>query len=160
MYSKAEAKELMTRFWEEFAKYTLFFSHKVGEPVDWMLYKTGIKGIELKFDVDPKYIKCAIESNARDEDRRLDIFIELAKYKLIIEEGFKKPLIWDDDCKLPVGKSVMRVYCELTGVNFHNRDNWPGIFNFMAGSMYRLQTNLKEILPVLEEKFKHNRFEI
>jgi hypothetical protein len=159
MYNKAELKELVTCFWEEFAKYTAYYSHKKGRPIEWMLYKTGIKGLELKFDIDPKFVKCIIESNARNEDRRLDIFIELTKYKPIIEEGFKSGLIWDDDCMLKTGKPVMRIYCELTGLNFHNRDNWPGIFNFMAGSMFRLQTNFQEILPVLEEKFKYNQFD-
>jgi hypothetical protein len=154
MYSKTEAKELITRFWEEFAIYTQYFSKKKNEPVVWILYKTGIKGLELKFDIDPKNIKCVLEVNARSEDRRLDIFIELSKYKLIIEEGFKEPLIWNDDCYLIGGKPVMRVYCELSGLSFHNPDNWPQIFNFMANSMLLLQTNFKEILPVLEDKFK------
>jgi hypothetical protein len=156
MYSKSEAKELITRFWEDFARYTDFFGRKKKQKIEWMLYKTGIKGLELKFDLHPRYVKCIIEVNARNEDRRLDIFIELNNYRKFIQNGFKKPLVWDENVRLDTGKQVMRVYCELTGKTFHNPENWPDIFCFMAENMWQLQSNFEEILPIFEEKYKYN----
>lgn len=154
MYSKSEAKELMTQFWEDFAKYSNWFAVKKRKPISWMLYKTGIKGLELKFELESKFVRCILEVNARNDERRLNIYVELDEYKPILEKGFKKGLIWLDNMRLDTGKPVMRIYCELTGVTFHNRDNWPEIFTFMAENMWRLQNNFEEILPVLEEKFK------
>jgi len=51
MYSKEEARILKQEFWEGFNRYTKFYSKKVGSPISWMLYKTEIKGIELKFAI-------------------------------------------------------------------------------------------------------------
>ena len=83
MYSKDEAKQLMTDFWNGFANYTLCQSARLQQPVEWMLYKTGIKGLELKFDLDCKWIRSVIEVNARSESRRQAIYDELLKAKLV-----------------------------------------------------------------------------
>ncbi len=155
MYSKDEAKQLMVDFWNGFNNYTKYFARKKGEPVEWMLYKTGIKGLELKFDLDKRGVRTVLESNSRDESRRLDIFIELEKYKVILEQGFDNGLNWTDDHHLDVGKPVMRISTQLENVTFHNRDNWPQLFEFMANTMWQLQQNFVEILPILEEKFKY-----
>ena len=155
MYSKDEAKQLMTDFWNGFANYTLCQSARLHQPVEWMLYKTGIKGLELKFDLDCKWIRSVIEVNARSESRRQAIYDELLKYAPILETDVPEPLHWTDNHKLKVGKPVMRAYCERTDLNFHNRSVWPEMFRFMFDTMLPLQTNFADILPVLEEKFKY-----
>ena len=155
MYSRDEAKQLMTDFWNGFSNYTMCQSVALKTPVEWMLYKTGIKGLELKFDLDCKWIRSVIEVNARSESRRQAIYDELLKYASILETDLPEPLHWTDNHKLDVGKPVMRAYCERTDLNFHNRSVWPEMFRFMFDTMLPLQTNFTDILPVLEEKFKY-----
>lgn len=155
MYSRDEAKQLMTDFWNGFSNYTMCQSVALKMPVEWMLYKTGIKGLELKFDLDGKWIRSVIEVNARSESRRQAIYDELLKYAPILETDLPEPLHWTDNHKLDVGKPVMRAYCERTDLNFHNRSVWPEMFRFMFDTMLPLQTNFTDILPVLEEKFKY-----
>ena len=155
MYSRDEAKQLMTDFWNGFSNYTLCQSVALKTPVEWMLYKTGIKGLELKFDLDCKWIRTVIEVNARSESRRQAIYAELQKYASILETDLPATLHWTDNHKLAVGKPVMRAYCERTDLNFHNRAVWPEMFRFMFDTMLPLQTNFADILPVLEEKFKY-----
>ena len=155
MYSRDEAKQLMTDFWNGFSNYTLCQSVALKTPVEWMLYKTGIKGLELKFDLDCKWIRTVIEVNARNESRRQAIYAELQKYAPILETDLPATLHWTDNHKLAVGKPVMRAYCERTDLNFHNRAVWPEMFRFMFDTMLPLQTNFADILPVLEEKFKY-----
>ena len=155
MYSRDEAKQLMTDFWNGFSNYTMCQSVALKTPVEWMLYKTGIKGLELKFDLDCKWIRSVIEVNARSESRRQAIYDELLKYAPILETNLREPLHWTDNHKLDVGKPVMRAYCERTDLNFHNRSVWPEMFRFMFDTMLPLQTNFADILPVLEEKFKY-----
>ena len=145
----------MTDFWNGFANYTLCQSARLQQPVEWMLYKTGIKGLELKFDLDCKWIRSVIEVNAHGESRRQAIYDELLKYAPILETDLPEPLHWTDNHKLDVGKPVMRAYCERTDLNFHNRSVWPEMFRFMFDTMLPLQTNFADILPVLEEKFKY-----
>jgi len=155
MYSRDEAKQLMTDFWNGFSNYTNYQSVAAGGKVVWMLYKTGIKGLELKFDLDCKWIRSVIEVNARSEIRRQAIYDELQKYAAILEGGLPVPLRWTDNHKLDVGKQVMRAYCERTDLNFHDRSVWPEMYKFMFDTMLPLQDNLSDILPVLEEKFKY-----
>ncbi len=152
MYKKEEYKAFKLEFWQAFDRYTKFFSRKVGGPVEWMLYKTGIKDLELKFDVQPKGVSVVLESSARDFDRRFDMFAELDNYKVILLEGLGANWIWSDSFKLESGKVVCRIYthCDLS---FHDRDKWPAIFEFMAHNMFGLQENFKEILPIFKEKF-------
>lgn len=154
MYSKEEARLLRKAFWEAFANYTKFYSIKIGEPVSWMLYKTGIKGLELKFEVEKKEVRVILEVNARSEDRRFDIFVELDKYRNVINEGFGSHLYWEEEVVLLENKKVAQIYTELLGVTYHNKDKWPQIFEFMASNMFQLQSNFELIHDVLKEKFK------
>ncbi len=153
MFSKEEARVLRQEFWIKFSDYTNFFSLKKGVPVKWMLYKTGIKGLELKFDINKKDIKVILEINCKNSDRRFDIFVELDNYKKILEYGFAENLIWEEDYNINGHKAVSRIYVEMQDVKYYNKNNWVMIFEFMAENMFTLQSNLEEILPVLKEKF-------
>ncbi|MGE4289349.1 MAG: DUF4268 domain-containing protein [Salinivirgaceae bacterium] len=153
MYSKEENRLLRQEFWTTFDKYTQFFGKKTGAPIKWMLYKTGIKGLELKFELEPNHITVCIELNHKNEDRRFAMFVFLDTYRNIINQGFAPSPIWNDDLLTDTNKTVAQVYVEKTGLNFHNRDHWPAIYEFMASNMLRLQTNLQDILPLLQEEF-------
>jgi len=153
MYSKEQAQQLRKDFWASFSNYTIYYSKKIGQPIEWILYKTDIKGLELKFDVEKKVVRVALEINCKNEDQRFNIFVELDKYKSIIETNFAEELIWTDEFILPEGKMVSRIYTEMVGVKFHNRDNWLYIFKFMVENMFILQSNFLDIQPILREKF-------
>lgn len=153
MYSKDENRKLRKDFWTAFSDYTIFYSNKIGKPIQWLFYKTGVKGVELKFDLDNKVVQVVLEVNSKGDDRRFNIYVEIDKYKNIINEGFDNKLLWKEDYKLPEGKLVSRIYTELHGLNFHNKDKWPEIFKFMAENMHRLQTNFMDMQPFLMEKF-------
>ncbi|MDA3892300.1 MAG: DUF4268 domain-containing protein [Salinivirgaceae bacterium] len=153
MFNKEEARIVRKEFWTSFSDYTNYYAKHVGEPIAWVLYKTGVKGLELKFDVDIKVVRVALEMNAKNENRRFDIFVELDNYKTILENNFGQELIWDDEFVLPEGKVVARVYVEWEGIKYHNRDNWPKIFKFMAENMYVLQNNFLDIQDIMIEKF-------
>ncbi|MBI9066840.1 MAG: DUF4268 domain-containing protein [Salinivirgaceae bacterium] len=153
MYSKDEARLLMGEFWESFGNYTKFYSIKIGEPIKWMLYKTEIKGLELKFELEKKEVRVVLESNSKNEESRFDIFVELDKYRKIINEGFSESLIWMDEYEISPGKIVSRIYKELPEITYHNKDNWPKIFEFMASNMYLLQSNFEVIHDLFKDKF-------
>jgi hypothetical protein len=146
MYSKEENRLLRQEFWTTFDKYTQFYGKKTGAPIKWMLYKTGIKGLELKFAIDSQTIKVCIE-------RRIAMLVFLDTYRSIINQDFDPTPIWNDHLLTDTNKTVAQVYVEKTGLNFHNRDHWPDIYEFMASNMLRLQTNLQDILPLLQEAF-------
>jgi hypothetical protein len=152
MYSKEEAKKLRLEFWETFGNYTAFFGKQKIEKVKWLLHKTGIKNIDLKFDVNSKYVMVAIEVNASSEERRFNLFVELNNFKKILNRDLQGELMWQEQFMLKNGKQTSRAYLINEQFNFHNRDHWPEIFRFMAENMYALQNNLMEIKPVFNER--------
>ncbi len=153
MYNKEEAKILMKEFWEGFDRYTKFYSQKVNQPIKWMYYKTGVKGLELKFDISKKLIQVLIEVNSKSDNRRFEIYVELDNYKAILNDGFAGELKWVDDYMKEEQREVSRILIESREYNFHNRDHWNDLYKFMATNMYKLQSNLIDILPILREKF-------
>jgi hypothetical protein len=118
----------------------------------WVLYDTGLSGIDLKFDVTRNSALVMIEISSRHESRRLEIFENLQKYRKFIEQDFTEPLIWDFCFTRESGQEVCRIYAELKNVDFHRQNQWPEIFNFMIRNMLILETNLIDLKDILESE--------
>ena len=150
MYSKDEAKLLRKEFWIVFARRCEIVPELRHKKKKWVLYDTGLSGIDLKFDVSRTEALVMIEVNSRQESRRLEIFEVLQKYQKFLEEGFAEPLEWDICFVRESGQEVCRIYTSLQNVDFHRQNQWPDIFNFMIDNMLLLENNLMEIKDVLE----------
>jgi hypothetical protein len=150
MYSKDEAKLLRKEFWIVFARRCEIVPELRHKKKKWLLYDTGLAGIDLKFDVTRTEALVMIEINSRQESRRLEIFETLQKYRRFLEEGFAEPLEWDICFVRESGQEVCRIFTTLPNVDFHRQNQWPGIFNFMIDNMLLLENNLMEIKDVLD----------
>lgn len=150
MYSKDEAKLLRKEFWIVFARRCEIVPELRHKKKKWVLYDTGLSGIDLKFEVSRTEALVMIEINSRLESRRLEIFETLQKYRKFLEEGFAEPLEWDICFVRESGQEVCRIYTSLPNVDFHRQNQWPDIFNFMIDNMMLLENNLMEIKDVLE----------
>jgi len=150
MYSKNEAKLLRKEFWIVFARRCEIIPELRHKKKKWVLYDTGLSGIDLKFDVTRTEAWVMIEVNSRQEIRRLEIFETLQKYQKFLEDGFAEPLEWDICFVREGGQEVCRIYTSLPNVDFHRQNQWPDIFNFMIDNMLLLENNLMEIKDVLE----------
>ncbi len=150
MYTKEEAKQLRLDFWEGFGDYSKTLDYLKTNKGRWILYYTGTKHLELKFDVERHRIIVALELNHKDENVRFDLYTKLEKYKVIIEDEFAAPLIWDYVYTTASGNEVCRIYTQGDGFDFHRRDDWPGIYAFMAGNMIRMEKAFLEVKELLE----------
>ena len=150
MYSKDEAKLLRKEFWIVFARRCEIVPELRHRKKKWVLYDTGLSGIDLKFDVTRNEAIVMIEINSRKEDRRLEIYEILQKYRILLEEGFAEPLVWDFCYTRESGQEVCRIYKSLPNVDFHRQNQWPDIFNFLIDNMLILENNLMEIKDALE----------
>ena len=150
MYSKEQAKLLRKEFWIVFARRCEIVPELRHKKKKWILYDTGLSGIDLKFEVSRTEALVMIEINSRLESRRLEIFETLQKYRKFLEEGFAGPLEWDICFVRESGQEVCRIYTLLPHVDFHRQNQWPDIFNFMIDNMLLLENNLMEIKDVLE----------
>ncbi len=150
MYSKDEAKLLRKEFWIVFARRCEIVPELRYRKKKWVLYDTGLSGIDLKFEVTRQEAMVMIEINIKEEGRRLEAFETLQKYRLLLEDGFEEPLIWDFCVIRESGQEVCRIYKSFPNVDFHRQNQWPDIFNFFIDNMLILENNFMEIKDALE----------
>jgi hypothetical protein len=153
MYSREEAKKLRLEFWEQFGRRCEAHPMLRNKSKKWILHRTKIKGIALRFDAGRKNAAVMLELNHKNENKRLKAFEILEQYKLIIEEGFKNGLNWEFyHQREDSGQEVCRIYTELEGVDLHRQKQWPEIFNFFIENMIKLEENFLQIRDVLKEE--------
>ena len=150
MYSKDETKLLSKEFWIVFARRCELVPELKHKKKKWVLYDTGLRDIDLKFEITRREAMVMIEVNSREETRRLEIFETLQKYRMLIEYGFSQPLTWDFCFVRESGQQVCRIYTSLSNVDFHQQMQWPMIFNFFIDNMLILEKNFMEIKDGLD----------
>ena len=154
MFTKEQEKELKLEFWKKFGDYCNVHPQLKYRKKAFILHNTGISHVDLKFDVDRKYIRVAIEVNHKNENRRLDVYEYVEAFKGILQEDLEN-LQWNFAFIRENGQEVCRAYVELLHVDYYTRNNWDAIFGFMADNMYVLERNFLEIKESLKEQL-HN----
>jgi len=144
MYSKEEAKALRIEFWERFKGYSGLRRRQKGKPEKWILDRTGIKALDLKFHIDRQCAQVGFEIETNDMDRRLEIFDKLESLKKLLENAMKSELTWEVDYTRENGKSVSRIYTKLDNVDIYNKDTWPDVFKFFYKNMMKFESFFEE----------------
>jgi hypothetical protein len=153
MYSRDELKQLRVDFWTMFGKRCEVHPLLVGKRKKWLLHRTGISNVALRFDVGRENAVVMIEISHRNERRRLAVFEIFEKYKSLLEEGIPNGLIWEFYiARNDSSQEVCRIYTELRGVDFHRQNQWPDIFNFFIENMIPLENNLMEIKDLVKDE--------
>ena len=151
MYSQEEAKRLRKQFWTLFNQRCELVPELKGRKKKWMLYDTKVRGIDLKFEAGRKAASVILEVNVRSENKRLEIYEVLEKYKVILEDGFPEGLIWDYCFVRESGAKVCRVYLSKEGLDIHRQNQWPDIYNFFIENMLILENNFLGIRDILKD---------
>ena len=147
MYSREEIKQLRLNFWNGFKKY---------HPKKWMLNKTQVRGLVFRFDLDRKNAWVILELQNKSEDRRLEIFEILDRYKVVLEEGFENGLIWELIHKREDnGQEVSRIFTKMENSDWHRQNQWPEIYKFFAENMNKMEENFLMLKEVLKEELRN-----
>ena len=149
MYSKEEAKELRIAFWNKLENRTRRLPGQKGMVKKWILDNTGIKGLDLRFDVTREYAMVALEINHKDENRRLKLFEKLDACKVLFEESYGEKLSWELVFEKENGQNVCRVYKNICS-DFHNKENWTEITNFLVKNMVNMERAFLEVKDFLK----------
>ena len=155
MYSREEIKKLHIDFWELFRKRCDVHPVLQHKKKNFILHRTKIRGVAFRFDVNRENAKVMLEISHRNEDIRLKAFEIIERYKVILEEGFEKGLIWEFyHQREDSGQEVCRIYAMLENVDIHNRNQWPDIYNFFIENMLMLEENFSEISDIVWEELQ------
>lgn len=131
MYTKEEASKVKQKFWTTFGKYMQPVPSASGEKVNWVNYKTGIKGISFKLNADNIKATFAIEISLVDKDLQHQYFDIFANVKnQFAARGF---VDWQMD-KYFVSeyeKEISMIFAELKNINIYRETDWPAIIAFL-----------------------------
>lgn len=130
MYSAQEAAQLRKGFWTAFGQYMAPVLSAEGKKVSWVNYKTGEKHIAFRMQADNKAAMIAIELTHTDPDIRQLYFEQFVQLKKIFEAGTTGKWVWQVNRADEYGKTVSRIYTELSPVSVFKREDWPQLISF------------------------------
>lgn len=144
MLSKEEAQEMRHAFWHKLESKSRRLPGQNGKPVRWIGDHTGIKGLDLRFDLTSGRVMVAIEINTHSETKDATLWQHLTQCKALVERHFETELIWDKNFVREAGNVVARVYTSTTG-NIYDKEQWPDMIHFMIDNMMRMEAAYREI---------------
>ncbi|MCZ4244640.1 DUF4268 domain-containing protein [Pedobacter punctiformis] len=150
MYSKEEAAKLRQQFWISFGQYMKPVPSASGSTVNWINYKTGVKHIFFKMDVDHKKASIAIQLSHPDEEIRHLIFNQFEEFKLMLTNTLNEEWDWNLNSTDDYGKTVSRISTELQGINIYNQQHWPQLISFFKPRIIALDDFWDNVKPVFE----------
>jgi hypothetical protein len=150
MYSKQEASVIKKNFWTSFGQYMRPLPDANGEPVNWLNYKTGIRHIYFRMDVNQQQAAIAIEIRHPDITQQEYFLEQLQHRRKILEMETGEPWKWELHVQDEDGSVVSRIGTHLLGVNIFNKDDWPAIISFLKPRIIALDAFWKMIKDSLE----------
>ena len=111
-----------------------------GETVNWLNYKTGIKHIYFRMDVDKDRAGIAIELRHPDPEQRQRYYKRLGELKSLFRETVGEEWVWQFSVRDEDGKEVSRIGTNLENVNLFNMEDWPAIISFLKPRIIKLDS--------------------
>src|SRR5690606_17378485 len=97
MYSKSEAAQIKKEFWTALQNYMRPIPDAAGAYINWINYKTGIKGIYLQWDAFPAYCAASIEIKHSDSTLRQAYYAKLRALRGQFDEQVGHNWIWEEN---------------------------------------------------------------
>jgi hypothetical protein len=144
MFSKEESKALREEFWDRFKTYSSGKRLQKKLPAQWVLTRTGVKALNLRFHIDRQVVQVGIDLETRNMDKRIELYEKLESVKKIMETAMGEPMIWELEYIRENGKSVSRIYLQLDGVDIYDRNTWAAAHKFMYDKMCKLEAFYQE----------------
>jgi hypothetical protein len=142
MFTMEEKKNIRNEFWIKFKSYSNKRKLKANKSGKWMLDKTGIKHLNLKFHFDEYEAWAGIEIDTTNLDRRIDLFDKLEKLKKIITDANPHTLTWELEKEITSKKNVSRIFAAINDVNIYNVKCWRKVYTFL----YEVMEPLEDII--------------
>jgi len=121
---------LKQQFWAAFGQYMSPVLSAEGENINWINYKTGEKDIFFRMNADNRTAFIAIELTHEDEELQALYFDQFRQLKKLLYSTLNEEWIWllhkhDDN-----GKTISRIYTNVSNVNIFNKEDWPQLISF------------------------------
>ena len=154
LYSREESKRIKESFWTNLGRYLSLTPVSQGSKVNWINYKTGIKYLKFKMNVNDKCGIIAIEICHPEEDIRMQMLDQFREYALLLERELGEKWDFDRDFIDEFDRPLIRIYKEISPVNILNKDDWPKLISFFKPRIISLH-NFWSAAQYSFEKFKY-----
>lgn len=138
MYPKAEKSNTKKEFWTSFGAYIKPIPNAEGERINWVNYKTGIKHINFRMDVDTRLCSVAVEIKSLSDAERKNIYDKFLSLKKIFAEICDNNWIWVERTYDEDGSPLSKIYCEKHQLNIMKKEDWPEIISFFKERIIKL----------------------
>ena len=138
MYSKKEIAVLKKNFWTSLGLYLKPLRNAEGNEVNWLNYKTGVRGIYFRMDAGIEKASIGIEITHDATERWKDYYSKFIQYKEMLHQSLSEVWIWQEAAMDEHNKTMSRIYTELAGVNILQKEDWPAIISFLKPRMLAL----------------------
>ena len=137
MYSKEEAYQIRKKFWISFGQYMKLQQSASGETVNWINYKTGIKDLYFKTDVDNKSAGVFIEMTQKDSEMQSLMYEQFLEFQLLFESQVGE-WVWYESFYDESGKQTSKIELVLESVSIFREETWPEIIRFLKENLLKL----------------------
>lgn len=138
MYSRQEAAQLKKEFWTAFGQYMTPLLSAEGEKISWVNYKTGEKNIAFRMEADNKKGIVAVEISHADPGIQQLYFEQFLQLRKIFEAAAPGNWTWKLHDTDEYGKTVSRIYSELSPVSVFKKEDWPQLISFFKTGIVAL----------------------
>lgn len=131
MFSKEEAYQKKKDFWISYGGYMKLQKNAEGESINWINYKTGVKGLYFRTNVDRKYAEVFVQVDHPDPDMRQMIWEQLEEYELVLHSYIGEDWVWTAQDFDEDGKEISTIRIKLENVSIFRDADWPEIITFL-----------------------------
>jgi len=130
MYTREQASQIRKEFWTTFGNYMSPIKSAEGLNINWLNYKTGLKYVYFRLDADKRNASAGIEITHPDEGIQELFFEQFEELKSLLHNYLNEEWEWILHTSDENGKTICRIYKELTNVNVFNKEDWPKLISF------------------------------
>ncbi len=138
MYSRQEKSKLQQEFWTALGKYLSPIPSAEGLKINWINYKTGVKGVRFFMDTDGKKARIGIKLIHDDIEIQQLFFEEFKKLSKQLFEHLEEEWIWLLHTSDENAATISIIYMEHQCVNVYEQAHWPQIISFLKPRMIAL----------------------
>jgi len=150
MYSKAEASFITQKFWTSFGIYMSPVPSATFEKVNWVNYKTGIKGIIFKLDAIKNTTSVTVEIFLKDTMLQHQYFEIFNNFAAELQKIGVNKWVFQKDYFQENKGFVSLIAAELKNVNVFKEDDWPTMISFLKQYMLGLDKFWASYKPAFE----------
>jgi hypothetical protein len=138
MYTRQQASQLRQSFWTSFGQYMTLHSSSEGKKISWLNYKTDVKSIRFKMDVEPGSATISIEISDPDPQVQKLYFERFLSVKNIMSSFLNEEWVWSFHIQDENNRTISRISRQIKGVDVFNKSDWPAIISFLKPRMIAL----------------------